>query len=57
MKVNKKYYHQTLLEECKYVQKKIKTKNHINDDLEKSESGSDCNNETESDTDNDEFNE
>ena len=30
---NKKYYTQTLLEECKYVQGKIKTENHIDDDL------------------------
>ena len=57
IKANKKYYPQTLLEECKYVQKKIKMENHINDNLEKSESESDSNNETESDTDNDEFNE
>ena len=57
IKANKKYYPQTLLEECKYVQEKIKMENLINDDLEKSESDSDSNNETESDTDNDEFNE
>ena len=57
IEANKKHYPQTLLEECKYVQKKIKTENHINDDLEKSESDSDSNNETESDTDNDESNE
>ena len=57
IKANKKYYRQTLLEECKYVQGKIKMENHINDDLEKSDSDSDSNNETESDTDNDEFNE
>ena len=54
IKVNKKYYPQTLLEECKYVQEKIKIENLINDDLEKIESDSDSNNETESDTDNDE---
>ena len=54
IKANKKYYPQTLLEECKYVQEKIKTENHIDDDLEKSESDSDSNNETESDIDNDE---
>ena len=57
IKANKKYYPQTLLEECKYVQKKIKIENHIDYDLEKSESDSDSNNETESDTDNDESNE
>ena len=54
IKVNKKYYPQTLLEECKYAQEKIKTENHIDEDLEKkSESDSDCNDETESDIDND----
>ena len=57
IKANKKYYPQTLLEECKYVQEKIKIENLIDDDLEKSESDSDSNNETESDTDNDESNE
>ena len=35
IKANKKYYPQTLLEECKYVQEKIKTENLIHDDLEK----------------------
>ena len=35
IKVNKKYYPQTLLEKCKYMQEKIKTENHIDDDLEK----------------------
>ena len=32
---NKKYYSQTLLEECKYEQEKIKIKNLIDDNLEK----------------------
>ena len=54
IKANKKYYPQALLEECKYVQEKIKTENHIDEDLEKSESDSDSNDETESDIDNDE---
>ena len=53
IKANKKYYPQTLLEECKYVQEKIKIENLIDDDLEKSDS----NDETESDTDNDEYDE
>ena len=53
IKAIKKYYPQTLLEECKYVQEKIKTENHIDDDLEKSESDSDSNDEAESDIDND----
>ena len=35
IKANKKYYPQTLLEKCKYMQEKIKTENHIDDDLEK----------------------
>ena len=52
IKVNKKYYPQTLLEECKYTQEKIKIENYINEDLEDSESDSDTNNETESDIDN-----
>ena len=49
IKANKKYYPQTLLEECKYIQEKIKTENYIDDDLD-----SDSNDETESDIDNDE---
>ena len=53
IKVNKKYYPQTVLEECKYVQEKITIENYINEDLENSESDSDSNNETESDIDND----
>ena len=57
IKANKKYYPQTLLEECKYVQEKIKTENLIDDDLEKSESDSDSNDEIESDIDNDEYDE
>ena len=32
IKANKKYYPQTLLEECKYVQEKIKTENYIDED-------------------------
>ena len=52
IKTNKKYYPQTLLEECKYTQEKIKIENYINEDLEDSESDSDTNNETESDIDN-----
>ena len=52
IKANKKYYPQTLLEECKYMQEKIKIENYINEDLEDSESDSDTNNETESDIDN-----
>ena len=62
VKVKKKHYPQTLLDECKYEPKKIKMENLINDDLEKSlsdESDNDSNDETESDDekDNDESNE
>ena len=53
VKAYKRYYPQTFLEECKYVQEKIKIENHIDKDLEKSESDSDSNDETESDIDND----
>ena len=45
IKVNKKYYPQTFLEGCKYIQEKLKIKNYINKDLENSESDSDSNNE------------
>ena len=48
IKANKKYYPQTLLEECKYVQEKIKIEN-LDDDLDDDE--------TESDIDNDESDE
>ena len=64
VKAKKKYYPQTLLEECKYEQEKIKMENLIDDDLEKSssdesdnEADNDSNDETESDDDNDESNE
>ena len=36
IKANKKYYPQTLLEECKYVQEKIKIEN-LDDDLDDDE--------------------
>ena len=54
VKANKKYYLQTLLEECKYVQEEIKIENLIEEHLEKSESDCDSNDETESDIDNEE---
>ena len=57
IKGKKKYYSQTLLEEFKYEQEKIKIENLIDVDLEKSESNqsdSNSNDETES---NDESNE
>ena len=49
IKSNKEYYPQTFLEECKYVQEKIKTENYTDEDLEKSDS-----NEVEFDIDKDE---
>ena len=55
IKAKEKYYPQTLLEECKYEQKKIKMENLIDDNLEKSESD-ESDSETESDIDNDESN-
>ena len=48
IRVNKKYYLQTLLEECKYEIKKSKIENLIHDDLDLSSSD----NETDSDSDN-----
>ena len=48
LRANKKYYPQTLLEECKYVIKKSKLENLINDDLDLSsfdESDNDSDNE------------
>ena len=50
IKAKKKYYPQTLLEECKYEQKKIKMENLIHDDLEKSFSDE---SDSQSDNDND----
>ena len=52
IKANKKYYLQPLLEECKYIQEKMKTENYIVEELEKSKSESESDNETESDIDN-----
>ena len=48
IKANNKYCPQTFLEECKYVQEKIKIKNYIDDDLKLD---SHSNEETESDND------
>ena len=53
IKAKKKYYPQTLLEECKHEQKKTKIENFIDDDLEKSlcdsEADKDYNDKAESD--------
>ena len=56
-KVNKKYYPQTLLEECKYVIRKKKMENLINDDLDLSssdESDNEYDNESDNESDSDE---
>ena len=47
-----KYHPQTFLEECKYAQEKIKTKNYIDKEL-KWESDTDTDNDTDNDTDTD----
>ena len=54
IKANRKYYPQTLLEKCEYLQEKIKTENYIMEDLENSESDSNSNDDTESDIDSEE---
>ena len=54
VRVNKKYYPQTLLEECKDIQEKIKIVNHIDEDLVDSESDVSSNDEIEPDIDNEE---
>ena len=41
IRVKKKYYPQTILEECKYAVRKNKMENLINDDLEESDNESD----------------
>ena len=56
IRVNKKYYPQTLLEECKYVIRKNKMENLINDDLDLS-SSDESDNETDNETDNESDNE
>ena len=55
IRVNKKYYPQTLLEGCKYAIRKNKMKNLINDDLNLSssdESDNEIDNECDSGSDN-----
>ena len=56
IKARKKYYPQTLLEECKYEQEKIKIENLIDDDLEKS-SSDEYDSESDDEKDNDQSNE
>ena len=55
IRVNKKYYPQTLLEECEYVIRKNKMENLINDELNLSssdESNNESDNESDSESDN-----
>ena len=51
VKVGKKYYPQVFLEECKYVKRKNKMFNYINDDLEMTSSDDDDEPDSESDSD------
>ena len=53
VKVEKKYYLQVFLEECKYVKRKNKMFNYINDDLEMTSSDDDDDNDDDDDDDND----
>ena len=53
IRVNKKYYLQTLLEECKYKIKKNKMDNVINDDLDPSLSDNESDNESDNNESND----
>ena len=61
IRVNKQYYPQTLLKECKYEIKKNKMENLINDDLDLSssdnETDSDSNDEADNESDNESENE
>ena len=56
IRVNKKYYSRTLLEECKYVIRKNKMKNVINDDLDLS-SSDESDNKSDNGSDNESVNE
>ena len=53
IKASKKYYLQTLLEECRYEEKKTKMENLVNNELELSSSDDESDNETESDNESD----
>ena len=50
--INRKYYPQTFLEECKYITKNNKMENLINDDLDLSSSDTESDNETDNETEN-----
>ena len=59
IRANKRYYHQTLLEECKYKMTSSKVENLVNDDLGSSssdESDSEFDNVSDFGSDNDESN-
>ena len=53
IRVNKKYYPETLLEECKYVIRKNKMESLINDDLDESDNDNDNESVNESDSESD----
>ena len=50
IRVNKKCYPQTLLEECKYLIRKNKMENFINDDSDLSSSDNESDNETDNES-------
>ena len=53
VRLSKKYYPQTLQEECRYETKKAKIENLINDDLDPSSSDNETDSESDSEPDND----
>ena len=57
IRLNKKHYPQTLLEECIYEIKKTKVENLINDDLDPSSSDNENDSDSDNDSDNNESNE
>ena len=57
IRVSKKYFPQTLIEECKYEIKKAKMENLINDDLDLSSPDDETDNESDNDSDNEPDNE
>ena len=57
IRVSKKYFPQTLIEECKYEIKKTKMENLINDNLDLSSSDDETDNESDNDSDNEPDNE
>ena len=54
IRATKKYYPQTLLEECKYETKNSKMESLINDDLDPSSSDNETDSNADNETDNDE---